>query len=71
VGVLRQFVTFGGVMLPRYLFYAVLMTTMLATYLVQQPFIPSRDAITTLVMGVVPTVILWYETYRIWRDRPR
>lgn len=71
VGVLRQFVTFGGVMLPRYLFYAVLMTTMLATYLVQQPFYPSRDAITTLVMGVVPTAILWYETYRIWRDRPR
>ena len=71
VGVLRQFVTLGGVMLPRYLFYAVLMTTMLVTYLVQRPFIPTRDAITAVVMGAVPTVILWYETYRIWRDRPR
>jgi len=71
VGVLRQFVTFGGVMLPRYLFYAVLMTTMILTYLIQRPFYPSPEAITTLVMGVVPAVILWYETIRIWRDRPR
>lgn len=71
VGVLRQFITFGGVMLPRYMFYAVLMTTMLVTFLVQRPFFPTRDSITTLVMGIVPTGILWFETYRIWRDRPR
>jgi len=71
VGVLRQFVTLGGVMLPRYLFYAVLMTTMILTYLIQTPFYPSPEAITTLVMGLVPTIILWYETVRIWRDRPR
>ncbi|TRO54264.1 hypothetical protein E2P71_04560 [Candidatus Bathyarchaeota archaeon] len=71
VGVLRQFVTLGGVMLPRYLFYAVLMTTMILTYLIQTPFYPSPEAITTLVMGLVPAVILWYETIRIWRDRPR
>jgi hypothetical protein len=71
VGVLRQFVTLGGVMLPRYLFYAVLMTTMLLTYLVQRPFYPSVDSITTLIMGIVPSLILWFETYRIWRDRPK
>lgn len=71
VGVLRQFVTLGGVMLPRYLFYAVLMTTMMLTYLIQTPFQPSPEAVTTLVMGLVPTIILWYETVRIWRDRPR
>ena len=71
VGVLRQFVTFGGLMLPRYLFYAFLMTTMLITYLVQAPFQPTRDGITTMIMGLVPNVILWYETIKIWRDRPR
>ncbi|MCW4050385.1 MAG: hypothetical protein NWE89_11695 [Candidatus Bathyarchaeota archaeon] len=71
VGVLRQFVTLGGIMLPRYLFYAVLMTTMLITYLLQQPFQASPESITTLMMGIVPTVILWYETHRIWRDKPR
>lgn len=71
VGVLRQFVTFGGVMLPRYLFYAVLMTTMLVTYLFQLPPIHTRDSITAIIMGLVPNVILWYETIKIWRDRPR
>ena len=71
VGVLRQFVTLGGIMLPRYLFYAVLMTTMLVTYVLQFPMVPTRQNITTLIMGAVPAVILWYETVRIWRERPR
>jgi len=71
VGVLRQFITFGGIMLPRYLFYAVLMTTMLVTYLIQSPLYPTRDTFTTILMGLVPNVILWYETIKIWRDRPR
>jgi hypothetical protein len=71
VGVLRQFITFGGIMLPRYLFYAVLMTTMLVTYLFQLPAIPTRDTYTALIMGLVPNIILWYETIKIWRDRPQ
>jgi hypothetical protein len=70
VGVLKQFVTVGGLMLPRYLFYAALMTTMLITFIIQRPLIPTRETITTLVMGVVPSIILWYETVRIWRERP-
>ena len=71
VGVLKQFVSVGGVMLPRYLFYAVLVTTMLATFLFQNPFFPTEQYITTVIFGLVPLVILWYETYRLWRDRPR
>lgn len=71
VGVLKQFITFGGVMLPRYLFYAVLMTTMLVTYLIQTPYFPSSQYITTVMMGLVPSVILWYETIKIWRGRPQ
>lgn len=71
VGVLRQFVTVGGLMLPRYLFYAVLMTTMLVTYLVQAPLIITRDSITTIIMGLTANAILWYETIKIWRDRPQ
>ncbi len=71
VGVLRQFVTFGGVMLPRYLFYAVLMTTMLVTYLFQLPSVITRDTITAIIMGLVPNIILWYETIKIWRDIPQ
>jgi DNA-binding transcriptional ArsR family regulator len=71
VGVLKQFVSVGGVLLPRYLFYAVLVTTMLATFLFQNPFTPTEMYITTVIFGLVPLVILWYETYRLWRDKPR
>jgi DNA-binding transcriptional ArsR family regulator len=71
VGVLKQFVSVGGVMLPRYLFYAVLVTTMLVTFLLQNPFVPTEQYITTVIFGLVPLVILWYETYRLWRDKPR
>jgi SOS-response transcriptional repressor LexA len=70
VGVLRSFVSLGGIMLPRYLFYAVLVTSMLVTFLVQFPFNTTREYITTLVMGLVPAVIFWYETVKIWREKP-
>ena len=71
VGVLRSFVSLGGVMLPRYLFYAVLVTSMLVTFLATFPFVPTREYITTLVMGLVPAAIFWYETVKIWREKPK
>jgi len=71
VGVLRSFVTLGGFMLPRLLFYAVLVTTMLATYILRFPMNLSRYNVTTLLMGAVPTVILWYETVKVWREMPK
>ena len=71
IGVLRQFVTVGGFMLPRLLFYAVLVTTMLATYILQFPMTLSRYNVSALLMGAVPAVILWYETIKVWRERPR
>lgn len=70
IGVLRQFVTLGGFMLPRLLFYAILVTTMLATYILQFPMTLTRYYITTLLMGAVPSVILWYETIKVWREKP-
>jgi DNA-binding transcriptional ArsR family regulator len=70
IGVLRQFVTLGGVMLPRLLFYAVLVTTMLATYVLQFPMNITRQNVTTVLMGAVPAVALWYETIKVWRTKP-
>jgi SOS-response transcriptional repressor LexA len=70
VGVLRSFVSVGGVMLPRFLFYAVLVTSMLITFLATFPFILTREYITTLVMGLVPAAVFWYETIKIWREKP-
>ena len=70
VGVLRSFVSVGGVMLPRFLFYAVLITSMLITFLATFPFVLTREYITTLVMGFVPATVFWYETVKIWREKP-
>ena len=71
VGVLRSFVSLGGLILPKYLFYAVLVTSMLVTFIANFTFYPTREYITTLVMGMVPAIIFWYETVKIWRERPR
>lgn len=70
VGVLRHFVTLRGLMLPRYLFYAVLMTSMLFTYMTQFPLTPTRHTVAALLMGIIPTIILWYETLITWRHKP-
>jgi len=70
VGVLRSFVSVGGVMLPSFLFYAVLVTSMLVTFLATFPFVLTREYITTLVMGFVPAAVFWYETVKIWREKP-
>ncbi|MGQ9679417.1 MAG: hypothetical protein ACUVV4_01405 [Candidatus Bathyarchaeia archaeon] len=70
IGILRQFVTLRGLVLPRFLFYAVLLTTMLATFILQYPANFTRFYLTTLIMGTIPTIILWYETIKIWREKP-
>lgn len=70
VGVLRRFVTLGGFMLPRLLFYAVLVTSMLVTYILRFPMNLSRYNVATLLMGAVPSIILWYETIKVWGEKP-
>jgi len=70
VGVLRQFVTLQGLVLPRFLFYAVLLTTMLTTFILQYPPSFTRFYLTTVVMGAIPAIIFWYETIKVWREKP-
>jgi len=70
VGILRLFTRLGRFMVPRYLFYSVLFTTMLATYLtltITGRITPSFYALT---FGSVAAVIFWVETSRLWRARP-
>jgi hypothetical protein len=71
IGVLRQFVKLGGIMLPRFLFHAVFVTTMFITYLIQFSSINTRQNITAIMLGAIPSAILWYETIRIWMERPK
>lgn len=70
VGILKLFAHMGRFMVPRYLFYSLLFTTMLATYLavcVMAEIFPSYYA---LVFGCMGSIIFWFETVRVWKAKP-
>jgi len=69
VGVLKQFTKLGTFMLPRYAFYAGLLTTLLLFYLTQFREI-NFYSVFALILGLLSTGILWYETIRVWRQKP-
>lgn len=70
VGILRFFTRMGRFLVPRYLFYSVLFSTMLIAYLTLcalQQILPSFYA---MVFGLIGTVAFWVETVRLWRAKP-
>lgn len=69
IGVLKQFMKVGTFVLPRYALYATLFTTLLLFYLSQLREI-NFYSVFALVFGVLATGILWYETVRVWRQKP-
>jgi hypothetical protein len=69
VGVLKQFVRFGAFMLPRHFLYATMFTTLLIFYLVQFKHVDFYS-IFALVLGLLATGIMWYETIKAWRQKP-
>lgn len=69
VGVLKQFTRFGSIMLPRYVLYATMWTTLFGYFLIQLRDVNFYSAF-ALVFGLLGTLILWYETVRVWRQRP-
>ena len=69
VGVLEQFIKLGTYMLPRHVFYATLFTTLLTFFLTQLKEL-NFYSVFALIFGVLATVILWFETIRIWRQKP-
>ena len=69
VGVLKQFLKFGAFMFPRYILYATMFTTLLIFYIFKIQDL-NFHSIFGLIFGVLATVILWYETLRVWRQRP-
>jgi len=71
VGFLRFFVRLGRMMLPRYLFYAVMFSCMLLTYLVVYPqSLSNVHNLVALIFGGVACIILWYETIKVHREAP-
>lgn len=69
IGVLKQFMKVGTFVLPRYALYATLFSTLLLFYLSQLRDI-NFYSVFSLLFGILATGILWFETVRIWRQKP-
>jgi hypothetical protein len=69
VGVLKQFVRFGALMLPRHLLYATMFTTLLIFYLTRFNRVDFYSTF-ALVLSLLATGIMWYETLKAWRQKP-
>jgi len=72
VGLLRFFTKLGRFLVPRYLFYSVWLSTMLAFYLIFYGFSwpTCVHNIAAIILGSLASFILWFETIRLWREKP-
>jgi len=70
VGLLRFFTRLGRFLVPRYLFYSLWLSTMFVIYLTL--YWPSGciHNIAAVIFGSIASVILWFETVRLWRAKP-
>lgn len=64
VGVLKMFVVVGGRLIPRFVFYAVFLSSFLLLYLLQN--LPSPD-LNVLIIGCLSSAFFWYEAIRLWK----
>jgi hypothetical protein len=69
IGIFREFVKLGTFRLPRYFFYSTFFTGLLIFYLFQFKEI-NFYSLYALIVGTLFTAILWYETFRVWQQRP-
>lgn len=70
VGILRFFTRIGRFLIPRYLFYSLLFSTMLATYLFVCIVTQIAPNFYALMFGAIASVAFWSETIRLWRAKP-
>jgi len=70
VGILRFFTRMGRYLVPRYLFYSVWFSTMLTVYLALYGHSGSIHNIVAIIFGLAACLILWFETLRLWREKP-
>jgi len=70
IGILTLFMRIGSIIIPRYLFYSVLFTTMLILYVLLYPQVGTIHNIIALIFISLASAIFWYETIRLWRRKP-
>ena len=69
IGSLKMFLRVGHVIFPRYLFYAVLLTTALAVYGGLEIAYGENIQASTIAFGLLGAAFSWYECLRMWRER--
>jgi DNA-binding transcriptional ArsR family regulator len=69
VGTLRMFLRIGPLILPRYLFYAIFLTTAVIVYTAAQIIQTGAPDVTAVVFGAVGAGVCWYESVRLWREK--
>ena len=70
VGVLKQFMKWKGVIIPRYVTYATLISTLFIFFLTQLRSI-NFYSLFALIFGSLSTAIFWYESIKVWQNRPK
>lgn len=70
IGVLKFFTRLGHFLIPRYLFYSVWFTTMLVVYLAVYGHSGGIHNVIAVMFGVFACAILWFETIRLWMEKP-
>jgi DNA-binding transcriptional ArsR family regulator len=69
VGSLKAFLKVGHLILPRYLFYAVFLSTAVIVYCIEAVVQTGTVDPAAVVLGAAGASISWYESARMWRDR--
>ncbi len=69
VGVMKPFLRFGTVFVPRFVLYAVLFTILFFFFLSQLGEV-NFYSVYGLVVTLIAAAILWYESARAMRERP-
>lgn len=70
IGLLKFFTRLGRFLVPRYLFYSVWFSTMLAVYAIFYGHTGSIHNIVAIIFGAAASFTLWFETIRLWREKP-
>lgn len=70
VGILRFFTKMGRFRVPRYLFYSVWFSTMLIVYLILYGHDGTIHNTVAIIFGFASSLVLWFETIRVWKQKP-
>ncbi|RDE16200.1 MAG: hypothetical protein C4K48_02105 [Candidatus Thorarchaeota archaeon] len=70
VGILNQFIGKGRLLVPRYLFYATLYSSLTAAFASLLIWYADWYSATLICILVSVCVVLWYEALKVWREQP-